>query len=470
MESNSPRINILENNLIFSGNDQKRDKIEESKHLGIEVFKVKGLIDLVIKFLDINSYRNFIKINHLIYKYNIFIPKTIHITKKLDAHSLEVIKKVHNINKIKIYYDIDITPLKQVLDMSFITEIEIENHSNIDYSCLCEFKNLAILKFETIGTDLSFLKNIQKLEKLVIYLTPNNQSEYNTKYFDKNSDILGELTKLTNLKSLNIPRIVFNTISKLISLLNLEELNLNKCISKTGYSSLSKLKSLKILNLNEAEVNDISWIKDLVKLTELDLSNNLNIKDFSSLSDLINLKKLTIENIYSLSGNKFNVNLEFAKKLKNLEFLNINGCTSCCNLALNQLTKLTILKIRDNDLKDITFLETLSNLCWLDISYNKNIFDFFPISKLTKLKKLEIRRNGLDNISFIESLINLNYLDISENKGIKDFLPLRKLGKLKKINLQKTFFGSDISFINTFDHYVIVTLEKKIIDNIRNNL
>ena len=468
MEIKNPQINSFGSDFLLQENARNRSKTEQRKQLGAEVFKIKGLIELIIKFLDINSYRNFKKVNSIIYKYNTFIPKTIHINKKLDSQSLEIIKKIHNINKIKVYYDIDIRPLKQAIDINLINEIEIENHSNIDYSCLCEFINLKILTFETDKTDLSFFENIQKLEKLTIYINSTPEFDYHNKYYDKDFNILNQLSKLTNLKSLNLTRTVFNNISKLTNLTNLEELNLSKCISKSGYFYLSKLKSLKKLNLSEAELNNIIWIKDLVELTELDLSNNLNISDFSSLSELNKLKKLKIENIYSLSGNKFNINLNFLKNLVNLEYLNINGCNTNTHLPISHLTKLKILKIRDNDLKDITFLETLTNLYWLDISYNRDIMDYFSISKLTKLKKLEIKRDGLDNISFIESLVNLNYLDISENKEIKDFFPLRKLEKLKEINLQRTFSGSDISFINTFDHYVIVTLEQKIINRIKN--
>ena len=107
-----------------------------------------------------------------------------------------------------------------------------------------------------------------------------------------------------------------------------------------------------------------------------------------------------------------------------------------------ELTNLTKLYLRSNQIEDITSLKELTNLSVLDLSSNQ-ITDITPLKNLDKLIKLSLYDNKISNISPLKELINLTKLDLMDNQ-IVDITPLKNLTKLTKLNL----YSNQITNIN----------------------
>ena len=133
--------------------------------------------------------------------------------------------------------------------------------------------------------------------------------------------------------------------------------------------------NLEELDLNYNKIQDLTPLKQLKQLKILDISYNpiVNLSCIRVLSDLVYLKAIGI------SDN--NPNFSCIAKLKNLSFLNLGV----------------------NNLKDISFVNELSNLKHLYLSFNR--------------------------IQSIESLAGLPLITLAiDNNNITDFSPILNSG------------------------------------------
>ena len=91
-------------------------------------------------------------------------------------------------------------------------------------------------------------------------------------------------------------------------------------------------------------------------------------------------------------------------------------------------------------LTDISPLNTLTNLTYLDLGYN-NITDFTPLSRLSNLTELHLENCSLSDLSSLYCLTKLKTLEIS---GIEtdDISPLASLSDLTSLDL---WFNGDLS-------------------------
>jgi internalin A len=137
-----------------------------------------------------------------------------------------------------------------------------------------------------------------------------------------------------------------------------------------------------VLDATAAQITSISGAQYLERITELYLGYNL-VDDLSSLSGLTNLTRVILT---SNSG-----------------------------------------------FSDLTPLSTLSDLYWLDLSYNA-LSDITPLSTLTNLTYLDLEGTGLADISPLSTWINLDNLDLSYN-NICDLRPLTGLSNLSGLSL-----------------------------------
>ena len=429
-----------------------------------EAFSINYLVNIIKSYLDEESYLQFKNINKTVHKFFDIIDKKIKISQNLDNFAIKSLKNVKNINKIEINNNIDFMNLIQNIEINKINTVEIKNNINRDYNYLSNIDNLTKLKFESEKTDLKFLSNIKKLDELKIYFKLHKSTSNKSWYFDEDNYLLNSIKLLTNIKILDISKMVFINLSNLSSLSNnLEELNLHYCeLIEKNYDSLSKLKKLKKLDLSYSNVKDISFIKDLTELNELNISF-CYINNFTSLNNLKNLKKLSMNKIkYTFIHNNVN-DLSFLLNLNKLEFLDLNENNTENHLVLSHLNELRILKIEDNNIQNIIFLESLINLEELHLSFNDKIINYSSFSKLNKLKKLSISFSDIDDISFLESLQNLETLNISFNKNILDFDSLKKLKKLKLLNVMGTNFVVDSFWVNNIGNLSKIFIDAKMI-------
>ena len=124
-------------------------------------------------------------------------------------------------------------------------------------------------------------------------------------------------------------------------------------------------------------------------------------------------------------------------------------CLSLCNKKIykfycNQIKELKINKGGETNLKKL--IDKYDNVYRLDLSENRNIKDFTPISKLERLELLKVKDTNICDISFFEKMKNIKELNLNLCENIKDFIPISNLERLEILNVGDTNI-SDISFL-----------------------
>jgi Leucine-rich repeat (LRR) protein len=114
---------------------------------------------------------------------------------------------------------------------------------------------------------------------------------------------------------------------------------------------------------------------------------------------------------------------------------------------LNVLTSLIWLDAKNNQIVDIPPLNGLANLTHLDISYNQ-ITDISSLSELTNLRRLNSLYNQITDISPLSGLANLTGLNL-ENNQITDLTPLSGF-----TNLSLNLHGNPITDWSPVAHIV----------------
>ncbi len=123
--------------------------------------------------------------------------------------------------------------------------------------------------------------------------------------------------------------------------------------------------------------------------------------------------------------------LESLSELKNLD-LSDNKIAEIKGLSM--LIKLEVLDLGINKIKEIKSLVHLKNLKSLGLSHNK-IKEIKGLDKLIHLEKLFIANNKIKEISGLEKLKNLKVLDIEEAK-IKEIKGLEKCFNLEELSIR----------------------------------
>ncbi|WP_406698308.1 leucine-rich repeat domain-containing protein [Singulisphaera sp. Ch08] len=123
------------------------------------------------------------------------------------------------------------------------------------------------------------------------------------------------LSKLFNLKTLDLRYSYISSIAPLSSLSNLEFLNLDQT-NVSDISPLANLLSLEVLSLRNTNVSDLNPISKLINLKYLDIIGT-EVSDIAPIEELVHLRELEIGSSYD--------NFSVLKKLGNLEILTLRG-------------------------------------------------------------------------------------------------------------------------------------------------
>ncbi|MDP2892533.1 MAG: leucine-rich repeat domain-containing protein, partial [Bacillota bacterium] len=114
------------------------------------------------------------------------------------------------------------------------------------------------------------------------------------------------------------------------------------------------------------------------------------------------------------------------------------------DITVNDVDKITELKLEEKGISDITPLKYFSNLTELDLDWNP-ISDISALSSLTKLTVLDLGSNyQISDISALSGLTKLTKLDLSCNQ-ISNISALSSLTNLTELYLG----GNQISDIST---------------------
>lgn len=148
-------------------------------------------------------------------------------------------------------------------------------------------------------------------------------------------------------------------------------------------------------------------------------------------------------------------------KLKNLEYLELKTCgNSKGGVPLSDidwiadLTNLTHLNLCHNRIYDISALENLDQLEWLNLGDNGlDDSDLSYLEDLTSLNTLYLYSNNLKDVSALKNLSALETLNLGNNKNIKTVKSLTKLKKLSTLQV----FGTSIDDLSYFKDFAKLT-------------
>lgn len=291
------------------------------------------------------------------------------------------------------------------------------------------------------------INNISKLENL--------------KKLDIRNSSLDDISFIEDLKKLTVLRINVSTkvndFSVLEKLENLFTLEINGNIGKSSdMSSLAKLDKVSTLYLTLTQDRNIDFIKEMsgLSLLSLDCSVDLYNDIFVSLENT----KVKIETHGNLSEEdltKTNTTIEDGiinwsqYDIATTEVITINITQKYNNITelqseldkLGSYTKLKSLSITTTDhnspisIDNFNFLKNLSNLESLTIDY-LNANDISAIGELTNLKKLSLTNGNMSNTKFSS---------------------LSKLNKIEELNLSMQNV-TDISFLTSYNSLKILYL------------
>lgn len=305
---------------------------------------------------------------------------------------------------------------------------------NIEFLRPLEFLNGLDLSDNEI-TDLSPIANFKFLEKLSLRSNkveefPNLKVLKTLRFLDLSQNKIKNISNLKEAKRLEYLNLSTNQISEIIEATALKELKFlaigNNPI--TDFSKMSGLKKLKLLNIDSSPLINKSY--GLAINARPILKNIFPIKEESEWAELILFgDNNRDQSIRSTQSTKYNQELNL-KDLSNIKVL---------SLANTLFSKITI--------KD------LHELRYLDLSNSKHL-NSYP----AKIEFLNLKNSNVENISFINSLKNLNALDLSENQ-IDTSIILNRIESLETLRVQKCGLKS-ADLISNYPNLVYLDIDK----------
>ncbi len=197
-------------------------------------------------------------------------------------------------------------------------------------------------------------------------------------------------------------------LSTLTYIPSVEKLSVDCLIDVSDLENIAHLKALKSLSVGIYNLDNFDFLESLPQSMEtLFLGATKSKKPkLDGLSNLPNLKELYIEGQ--------NKNIEIIGELEFLE-------------------KLTLRSVSP---KDIGFLRKLNRLWSLDIKLG-GIKDLSAIEGLENIKYLELWQiKGLTDVSVISSLTGLQYLFLQSLRNVDEFPDLSNITKLRRVYLE----------------------------------
>lgn len=209
-------------------------------------------------------------------------------------------------------------------------------------------------------------------------------------------------------------------------------LDLSHDESLTDINFIRHFPNLKKLNLERCEnlTDNYFQVRYLIYLTSLNL-NQIYCENLISLSQLSNLKELQLaEAMIESIGPICDLPLKR---------LNIFGCNHIKDIHLiGRLSKLTHLNMscvflgENKDYPPLDFIENLTHLKSLDISYNSRLRECSILAHLPNLYKLKVGACDLiPNYQFLLSCHQLQKLYITDDK----FSKIKKLGLSHEVKI-----------------------------------
>ena len=382
----------------------------------------------------------------------------------------------------------DLGPVSNLKDLQ---SLNISGSAVSNLQALSEMENLRELYCRNTSIhDLSPLKRNRRLNK--IYCDHSNISDAEASDFVKSNPFTLVIYDTEALKTWwnSLPmywKALFSkqikvdtepTTEQLHQIINMTELDLSGNTFVQNLMPVSRLTNLRSLNISNTEINYLQPIQGLANLESLDISHTY-INDLKSLQELENLRYLNVMNapVNDLSAlvNDSHIEVVYADStvigksqvmaLKESQrqvivvyqtetlktwwngldptwqaiFRNAVGLQTetPTSLELQQIVDLRELKITSES--PIKSIEPLTNLMWLErLSVNnQGVTDLKPLANKEFLLELNAQNNPISSLKPIEESPLLELLNI-ENTQVDDLGPLSKMHNLITLNASGT--------------------------------
>ena len=241
------------------------------------------------------------------------------------------------------------------------------------------------------------------------------------------------VSRLTNLRSLNIANTEIGFLQPIQGLANLESLN----ISHTYINDLKPLQdmgNLKYLNIMNTPVKDLSVLvnDDNIEVIEAD-STTIGKSQVVTLKE----KQRQVTVVYQTETLK-----TWWNSLDTTWRAIFRDAIATRSEMPNALELQQIMDLKELEITSehpIVSIEPLTNLMWLErlTINNQGVSDLKPLTNKEFLLELNAQNNPISSLSPIESSILLELLNI-ENTQIKDLGPLSKMNNLITLNASGT--------------------------------
>jgi len=218
------------------------------------------------------------------------------------------------------------------------------------------------------------------------------------------------------------------TLEQLRMVTGAEQLDISDNDLVDDLAAVSKLTNLRKLNISGTRVVDLVPLRNLTKLEVLDCSNTL-VNDLSPLKYCTNLKE-----IYC-NGSLVSDLLPISNFLR-LEKLYAFTTPVSDLRPLSVLANLQDLRVYDTPINDLTPLANLKKLEILRFSYTQ-VADLLPIAGITSLERLHLEYTNVTDLTPLQNLSNLKQLYCDGNQ-ISSLAPLNGLSSLEKVYSDNT--------------------------------
>ena len=382
----------------------------------------------------------------------------------------------------------DLGPLCNMKDLQ---SLNISGTAVSNLQALSEMENLRELYCSNTSiSDLTPLKNNRRLSK--IYCDHSGIHDAEASAFTKDNRLALVIYDTEALKTWwrDLPiywKAMFSkqikvdsepTTEQLHQIINLQELDLSGNTFIQNLAPVSRLTNLRTLNIANTEISFLQPIQGLANLESLNISHTY-IYDLKPLQDMGNLKYLNImntpvndfsplmkdNNLEVIEADSTNIGKSQVVALKEKQRqVTVVYQTEALKTWWNDLdpiwqeifrnaiaTQLEMPKTLElqqiMDLKEleitpeypITSIEPLTDLMWLEhlTINNQGVSDLKPLNNKEFLLELNAQNNPISSLSPIESSTLLELLNI-ENTQIKDLGPLSKMDNLVTLNASGT--------------------------------
>jgi Leucine-rich repeat (LRR) protein len=260
-------------------------------------------------------------------------------------------------------------------------------------------------------------------------------------------DLANIVATNSKLKYLDISDCKNITNFSIIANLNeIEQLDLSNC-ELTDFSFLLKLKKIKVLNFTNTRIEDLSVLKEMSSLEVLSLKFT-KIKTLSGIENCTELKEISLSGCVNLR------NIVSLSACPELRALNLSACSLVKDITFFKTTnKIMFLNLNWTTIEEISPVIHLSNLVFFTMDFCKIVLtdnSLTSFSNLKNLKYLCLRNRGIRNVSFLQKLTSLLYLDISGNM-FSDISPLLNLIELRELNISANIGVTNIEPLKNMD-------------------